>query len=449
MTGDRGPVRLVRRFPAIWTTLALAVAVVGLAIMVRSQPAEPMSFSNSLPMRNLTPQEAAALLETGDRLARIGDDSVDLITSRRLVPLSSPRRAEILIRRGDRMWQPVTAGPKSLDLALRYRLDRAPLERALGGRSLATFLDPKALSRKLSFSSERMPLYASFEVALFWAVFLLLWLIVRYLRPRTLIAPLLLVLDFALLIVISVYAPALNDDGFYQRWAVEPIFIWVLVLLFPLGVAAGLSLLGLIGTGVLWLARRGKGTLRPAHWIAAAWAPIVLLVLACFAVDRTSAARERRALDAASRALHFEDSEAPLAEARTLLGKIGRGHCFGEDRYCSKAGDLPPHLRRFVTDTLAGMPEMPSGGVRILVPVSENDYLFLSGGPRSTYADFRSASSFEVDTMLETKRPFRTDFVTELLGLLMGRGAGRFHGRPVLRTDGRVEAIVYTESQDL
>ncbi|MFY9824096.1 MAG: hypothetical protein WAM82_22150 [Thermoanaerobaculia bacterium] len=447
MNGERGLVRFLRRFPAVWITLA--VAVVGMAVVGRSQPAKPMDYSDSLPMRNLTPQEAAALLETGDRLARIGDSSVDLITSRRLVPLTSPKGTTILIRRGSRLWEPKNAGARSSDLALRYRLDRAPLERALGGRPLATFLDPKAGSRKLSFSSERMPLYAAFEVALFWAIFLLFWLIVRYLRPRTLILPVLLVLGIALLFAIQGYAPALTDDGFYQRWAVEQISLPLLVFLFPLAVLSGLSLLGLIGTGVLWLARRGKGTLQPAHWAAAVLVPIALVVLACFAVDRTSAARERRSLDAASRAIHFEDSEAVLAEARALLGKSGR-HCFGGDQYCSKIGDLPPHLRRFVTDTLAGVPEMPdSCWVGILVPVSEEDYLFFFGGPRFTFADFRSAPSYGVDIMLRTKRPFRTDFVTELLHLLMGRGANRFNARPVLRADGRVGAIVYTESQNL
>jgi hypothetical protein len=447
MTEERGLVRLLRRFPAVWITLALAVAVVGIAVLVRSQPAEPMDYSDSLPMRNLTPQEAAALLETGDRLARIGAGSVDLITSRRLVPLSSPKGATILIRRGSRLWAPKNAGSRSSDLALRYRLDRAPLERALGGRPLAMFFDPKAGSRKLSFSSERMPLYAAFEVALFWALFLLLWLIVRYLRPRTLILPTLLVLGIALLFAIQGYAPALTDDGFYQRWAVEQIFIWLLVFLFPLAVLSGLSLLGLIGTGVLWLARRGKGTLQPVYRTAAIWVPIALVVLACFAIDRISAARERRALDAASRAIHFEDSAAVLAEARALLGQSGR-HCFGGDQYCSKIGDLPPHLRRFVTDTLAGMPEMPGSGVGILVPVSEEDYLYLSGGPRFTFADFRSAP-LQVETILRTKQPFRTYFVPEMLNLLMGRGANRFNGRPVLRADGRVGAIVYTDDQDL
>src|SRR5258705_5578808 len=130
------------------------------------------------------------------------------------------------------------------------------------------------------------------------------------------------------------YASAVTDDGFCQRWAVEPIFIWLLVFLSPLGVAAGLSLVGLIGTAVLWLARRGKGTLQPAYRYAAVWVPFALVVLACFAVDRTSAARERRALDATSRAIHFEDSAAVLADARAQLGKSGR-HCFGEDQYCS------------------------------------------------------------------------------------------------------------------
>lgn len=447
MNGERGLVRLLRRFPAAWITLVLAVTVVGIAVLARSQPAEPMDYSDSLPMRNLTPQEAAALLETGDRLARIGDSSVDLITSRRLVPLTSPKGATILIRRGSRLWVPKNAGSRSSDLALRYRLDRAPLERALGGRPLSKFFDPKAGSRKLSFSSERMPLYAAFEVALFWALFLLLWLIVRYLRPRTLILPTLLVLGIALLFAIQGYAPALTDDGFYQRWAVEGIFLPLFVFLFPLAVLSGLSLLGLIGTGVLWLARRGKGTLQPAYRTAAVFVPVALVVLACFAVDRTSAARERRALDAASRAIHFEDSEAVLAEARSVLGKSGR-HCFGEDQYCSKIGDLPPHLRRFVTDTLAGMPEMPDGGVRILVPVSGEDYLFLSGGPRFTFAGFRSAP-LQVETILRTKRPYTTYFVPEMLNLLMGRGANRFNGRPVLRADGQVGAIVYTDGQDL
>ena len=97
-----------------------------------------------------------------------------------------------------------------------------------------------------------------------------------------------------------------------------------------------------------------------------------------------------------------------LAEALSLLGKSGR-HCFGGDQYCSKIGDLPPHLRRIVTDTLAGVPEMPDGWIRILVPVSGEDYLFLSGTPRSAYMDLRSGS-LQVDTILRTKQPYTTYF---------------------------------------
>jgi hypothetical protein len=91
---------------------------------------------------------------------------------------------------------------------------------------------------------------------------------------------------------------------------------------------------------------------------------------------------------------------------------------------------------------------MPDGWIRILVPVSGEDYLFLSGTPRSAYMDLRTGS-LQVDTILRTKQPYTTYFVPEMLNLLMGRSADRFNGRPVLRADGQVGAIIYTESQDL
>src|SRR5262245_1470065 len=132
-----------RRFFAVWISLAAAVAVVAIAIPGRRQ-ADASDTTKWIPMRNLTPQEAAALLGHRAALARIGADTVDLVTDVYLVPVKgSPDPS--LLRRGDKVWQPISAS--WANYFLRYRLDRAPLERGLGGQPLSAFFDPKAKSK--------------------------------------------------------------------------------------------------------------------------------------------------------------------------------------------------------------------------------------------------------------------------------------------------------------
>ncbi len=439
MPGDRDPIHIVRS-PAVWITLVLAVAVVAVAVPLRSQRAERTDTEAWVPMRNLTPQEAAALLETGDRLARIGDGTVDLVTDRYLVPVRSPEGDAHLIRRGGRTWHPVVASMSGF--ALRYRLDRAPLEQELGGRPLAGFLDRKARARRLSFSSERLPLYAAFEVAILWATLLLLWLIVRAVRPRTLVAPALLLLAFGFLRMVSWYAPAWYDaDFFYQRWVVESIALWVYLFGGLLVWASGLSLLGLLAVGLVRLLRRGVRLSR-AQRIAISWAPAVLLLLAGLTAHWVTVAKERRDLDAMAGALHFDAVGAVLDEARALHRKAGNGASL-------RAGDLPPHLRRFVADAFAGMPKVPAGGAIVLVPVEGEDYLFLWRRPEFTYMDFRplvSQSGQEgIDAMLATKRPVATGFFAQLPELALRGVIERLNGRPLLGPDGRVKALLYVE----
>src|SRR3977135_2166139 len=94
--------RLLRR-PAVQITLALALAIVGLAIPMRRQ-ASRTATEGWIPMRNLTPQEAAALLGHGAVLTRIGPRTVDLVTSVYLVPVDSPEALGSVVRLGEKVW---------------------------------------------------------------------------------------------------------------------------------------------------------------------------------------------------------------------------------------------------------------------------------------------------------------------------------------------------------
>lgn len=436
--GLRGSSRLVRRFPALWITLVLAMALVAITVP-RRQKAVRTATEAWIPMRNLTPPEAAVLLEHGKPLARIGADTVDLVTDVYLVPMPSSEPGDDLVRRGGKTWQTVAAGWNGYSLS--YRLDRAPLERELGGRPLAAFLDPKARAVPLSFQSERLPLYAAFEVVLLWVTLLLLWLIVRFLRPRLLIAPALLLLTSGFIKLINGYAPALFDaDFFFQRWAVEPAALVFAGLWLPLLWASAFSLLSLLALLILRQARRGEE--RPAGRAAAAWAPLVLLLVTGSAAHWRATAQERHALDTMTGALHFDDAETVLGEARSLHRQTG-------NNVKLDLAHLPPHLRRFVTDAFAGMPTVPEGGSQVLLPIEGEDYLFLWRRPTFTFMDFRQPVSQigqpEIDIMRETHKPYASGFFAQVHDLALRGTADRFNGRPLLDGNGRLRALVYVE----
>lgn len=436
--GLGGSSRLARRFPAVWITLILALALVAVAVPLRQKAARTATEA-WIPMRNLTPREAAALLEHGKPLARIGADTVDLVADVYLVPTSSSETGDNLVRRGGRTWQAVTAGWNGY--SLRYRLDRALLERELGGRPLGAFLDPKARAVRLSFQSERLPLYAVFEVALLWATLLLLWLIVRFLRPLPLVAPALLLLTSGFMKLVSWYAPAFFDaDFFFQRWTVEPIALVFLFLWLPLLWASAFSLISLLAILVLRHVKRGEA--RSAKRTAAAWAPLVLLFLAGLAAHWRATVLERRALDTMTGALHFDDAEAMLGEARSLHHRSG-------NYVRLDLAHLPPHLRRFVADAFAGMPTVPEGSSQVLLPIEGEDYLFLWRRSTFIYMDFRQPvgqiGQSEIDIMRETRRPCDSGFFGQVRDLALRGFADRFNGRPLLDGNGHLRALIYIQ----
>jgi hypothetical protein len=397
-----------------------------------------------LPMRNLTSQEAMALLENGRaRLTRIGSETVDLVTAVALVPTPTWKAADPVVRHGGRTWRPVSASWK--DLSLRYRLARAPLEREAGGRPLAAFRDPKAAPARLSFASERLPLYAAFEVALLWVTLLLVWLIIGHLRPGTLIAPALLSLMAGYVWGVSWYAPALFDgDFFYQRWVVEPGAVVALaVLSVPLLWASVLSLFGLLATVILRLVRKWSPRSR-AQRIGAAWAPAVLLLVVGLTSHWVTAAKERSGLDSMVGALHFEKAAAVLDDARALHRKLG-------DYRRLAPSELPPDLHQFVVDAFAGMPVVPSGGSHVLVPIDGPVYLFLWRSPSFLYVDFRPLGTLHnqsgIDGLLSTRRPSTTGLFAQAAELVSRATASRFNGRPVLSQQGQMLALVYIEQR--
>ncbi len=264
------------RSPSVWICLGLAVVLV-LAAVPRRQEASRISTEGRIPMRALTTPEAAALLAGGRaRLARIDAASVDLVTRDYLVPVDplrpDHRPSQDVLTRGGRSWRHHSAGWNSY--FLRYRLARGPLERELAGQPLAAFLDPAAAAKPVSFDSRRLVFYAVFEVALLWATFLLLWTIVRQLRPRHLLPPTLLLFACGYLVTVNWYAPAHFDaDAFFQRWVVEEGFYYLIALAVALVPVSVLSLLGLCTARILEPAA-------PWKRIAASWAPAALFALA-------------------------------------------------------------------------------------------------------------------------------------------------------------------------
>jgi hypothetical protein len=402
-----------------------------LAAVPRRQEASRIDTEARIPMRALTPPEAAALLVGGRaRLARIDAGTVDLVSRDYLVPLApgdpSPER---VLTRGSRSWHHLAASWDGY--SLRYRLARGALERELAGRPLADFHDPAAAAEPISFDSGRLALYAVFEVAVLWATFLLAWTIARRVRPLHLLAPAFLLLAVGYLATVTWYSPAFFDaDFFYQRWVVEEGFYYLVPIGAVLLPAAVLSLLGLLTVGLLRLARRGRPP-GPRQRLAASWAPAALLVLAGAGVHGLAWTKDTRTLGTLTTALSLEGT-AWLAEARALRGRV-------EPHQRLTTSQLPPRLRAVAERALAVHPEPGAPGdvdTCVLLGIGGGEYLFLWRSPSFTYLDFRTLGAIiggdEIRTMLSARRPVVT-----------GSLHGRFTGTPVLRPDGTVAALVY------
>lgn len=265
------------RAPSVWICLGLAVMLVAAAVP-RRQVASRIATEARIPMRALTPPEAAVLLAAGRaRLARLDAETVDLVTRDYLIPLApGDRRFEGALTHGGRSWRRLDAGWNGY--SLRHELARGPLERELAGRPLAAFLDPAAAAERISFDSRLLGFYAVFEVALLWTTFLLLWSIVRRVRPLHLVPPALLLLVCGYLVAVGFYAPAHFDaDAFYQRWVVEEGFYYLIPLATALVPVAAFSLLGLLAVAFVRSAQeRPPG---PRQRMAASWAPAALFAL--------------------------------------------------------------------------------------------------------------------------------------------------------------------------
>ncbi len=273
--------------------------------------------------------------------------------------------------------------------------------------------------------------YALFEVALIWAAFLLLWTVVRRVRPLHLLPPVLLLLAFGYLLAIKWYAPAYFDaDAFLQRWVVEeaaPYLIWLAGVLVPV---TACSLLGLLAVGLLRLARRGRPPGRRQR-LAASWAPAVLLALAIAGLHGLAWVQDTRTLRTLTAALDPQDT-AWLDEARALRTRIGLGERLSPEQ-------LPPNLRALAERTLAVVPA-PAGSndvhAYVLLGIGGGECLFLWRSPAFTYLDFRALDAHTgedgVRTMLATRRPVAAGSLGE-----------RFTGAPVLRPDGTIAALAY------
>ncbi|HUR80994.1 MAG TPA: hypothetical protein VM733_09520 [Thermoanaerobaculia bacterium] len=192
-----------------------------------------------IPLRQLTPREAALLLDRGAAaVVRLDGRDVELATAAYVV---APDRIE------SATWDQYCS---------LYRLRRADLETALGRPIRPREIDARYLGdRQVSFRADRVPFYAATEIA-----FLTLWasgLVLALRRVRRLTAVLPVLVPFAVLpgMFVLLYSPAFLDaDLFHQRVVIEgPAYL--LASLAPPWVV-GLAFASLLAWLVLRLAAR-------------------------------------------------------------------------------------------------------------------------------------------------------------------------------------------------
>lgn len=223
----------MRSLRVVLVAFVVSAALVLIALAAR-QEGKRTATDAYLPMRTLTIEEAAFLVRAGTAIAEIGDRDVVLATRNYVL-----RGDDGKLRAESATWESYCST---------YRVARAPLERALGRRLLASELRP--LPDPVAFSSDRVPLYVATEIA-----FLTAWLaggalLLQALRRHWLaMLPVLWLLTLVPLFFVAWYSPAYVDaDLFHQRVVLETIAWDVAIANCLVTIPAALSLLVWIGS---------------------------------------------------------------------------------------------------------------------------------------------------------------------------------------------------------
>jgi hypothetical protein len=280
---------LFGRFRSLRARTALSFSAIVSTVLVLSfipmrWEGERTATDAYIPLRPLTPAEAAALLRHSAKDTSRGrtavvelDEATALVATtvylvKREVPPSDECRAENHVTVGDTTYEVCSASWESFSTL--HEIDRRGLENELG-RSLndadvdSTFLD----KWPSSFSSYLLPLYAIVEI-LFLTVLLSATLLgLSRLRRRTAVLPFLAVACALPTVFTLVYSPAFLDaDWFHQRIAIESVGLYSMLAFGVMALPAGASLALLLSlSGAEWIAKiraeePGKSQRRESWW---------------------------------------------------------------------------------------------------------------------------------------------------------------------------------------
>lgn len=344
-----------------------------------------------VPLRPITSQEAAALLND----AATGDREHTVVT--RLTATEAVLETQVYLFRLESA--PTSCQGIVIDQAChglsetswegyvnRYRLDRAPLEAALGRRLEERDLHAEVFEGwAVSFDPARLWVYALTEVLLLTAFgsahFLIL---VRARRPMG-VLPAVLALWLGFCLAVFAYAPALFDaDWFFQRIVVERMALTLALLgAVCLPVASFSALFYVVFRAIDgW----GGGDWTPRWRLRAGVVGLVIgLVALHFAWDysryRGGAARCAALLDRARAHASPERIDALLTADEMRSAPIHENFLDGSD--------LSEPLRGVILEMLSPARAAPGYSLELYVELEPSRYLFLWSTPSHDYADVR------------------------------------------------------------
>lgn len=348
-----------------------------------------------LPLRPLTPQEAAFLLEECESTESphtviVGVEGGDAILATRVfvVPRSiadsshgewlDTREQTAPYRIASVSWE----GYSSL-----YRVPRVELEHARGKPlDEAGFAPDFVEKRPVSFAPHRLGRYVAIEIAFLTTWLTLLVLLLRRLRRITLLLPVLVPALWVPMIFVWFYSPAFFDaDWFHQRVVLEPIALacWGVAGFFLLLPAtASLVLFAALRLAELLASRRNAGV---AGYRRSAVG--VLLAIAClYMIVRYGAYRVQLSSCRAS----VGAVVAGIEDGSRLRALLSSMVTLPANTNLMKAGEAPQAVQARVDSLLTMGGQNPSDELVLLVrnagPSGEELFLWRNG---FRYADFR------------------------------------------------------------
>jgi hypothetical protein len=445
--------RSVRLRWILLTTFIVSVGLVAIHLPLRWQGGRTAQNAD-IPLRPMTPLEAAALLSggsDGERLAGVVRLTASEVTVRtRVYPLVSDVSLGECSRRAtyrNTIYQICSSSWEGYHNV--HVVSRGALEKELGRRLTERDLTPDYLGDSIaSFASNRLPLYFATEVA-----FLTAWLtglisLLRRIRNPLLVPPLVSVAGMGALLFVPYYSPAFIDaDWFYQRIALEEViggrgplglsFLAVMVVAVPLtALCLPLYALTLAVRGL----RRVSGLTATRVWMAVTGVLIAALSTELGVEYQRYWAERQRTVEALNR---FESALG--ARALTVLKTDPALTKQGVEFLKSRA--LAPSAEATTESIVSAAGPAQEG--RVFIPLDGGWYAFLWTNAHFKYGDVRQLRGTDgtevndydvVEHLVRTGEPYETSFWQYL-------GSTYLAGRAFNGTEHRITAVALVGSE--